>query len=167
MFDNLSDSDASVKLSSVGLMTSAAPSYFEGVNFKGKCMIDGGLIEVAPLITATTALKMKKGIAFEDMDVLMIGTGKDISDKPLSTKDYNDLSLLGIATNVVVPYVTFANELATCYWGSCMGFNSFKFFNPCTHNGKLDDVDQIPDMIKQVDKYQQEFQETYIDWLTK
>ena len=165
VFDNLSLVDKDVKLATIGLMTSAAPSYFEGVPFRGKCMIDGGLIEVAPLITATTALKSKKGIAFEDMDVLMIGTGKDISDKPVSTKEYNDYSLLGIATNVVVPYVTFANELATSYWGNCMGFNSFEFFNPCKHNGKLDDVDQIPDMIKQSEKYMKEFTSIYTEWI--
>lgn len=165
VFDNISESDSAVKLATVGLMTSAAPSYFEGVKFRGKCYIDGGLIEVAPLMTAVTALKAKCGWNFSDMDVLMIGTGKDISDKPLSAKDYNGLSLLGVATEVIVPYTTLANELATTYWGNCMGFNSFNFFNPCKHNGKLDDVNQIPDMVTQADKYVVEFTEIYKKWL--
>lgn len=167
VFDNISTADCSVKLATVGLMTSAAPSYFEGVKFRGKCYIDGGLIEVAPLMTATTALKAKCGWDFADMDVLMIGTGKDISDKPLTTKDYNDLSLLGLANEVIVPYATLANEMATAYWGNCMGFNSFEFFNPCKHNGRLDDVNQIPDMIKQADKYAYDFVHVYMDWLSK
>jgi patatin-like phospholipase/acyl hydrolase len=167
VFDNLSPADADIKLSTIGLMTSAAPSYFEGVPFHGKCMIDGGLVEVAPLMTAVTGFKAKKGVPFEDMDVLMIGTGKDVSDKPVNTKEYNGYSLLGIAANVVLPYVTFANELATCYWGNLMGFNSFTFFNPCKHNGQLDDVDQIPDMVKQSDKYLKEFTDIYTEWLNK
>lgn len=165
VFDNISDSDRAVKLSTIGLMTSAAPSYFEGVRHRGKCYIDGGLIEVAPLMTAVTALRSKCGWEFSDMDVLMIGTGKDVSDKPLTHERYNELSLLGIATDVIVPYTTFANELATTYWGNCMGFNSFKFFNPCRHNGKLDDVSQIPDMIAQADKHAEEFVSCYNEWL--
>lgn len=167
VFDNISSDDASVKLATIALMTSAAPSYFEGVKFRGKCYIDGGLIEVAPLMTAVTALKAKCGWEFKDMDVLMIGTGKDISDKPLTAKDYNGLTILGMATDVIVPYATLANEMATTYWGNCMGFNSFEFFNPCKHNGKLDDTDQIPDMIKQCDKYLEEFHAVYTDWLSR
>lgn len=163
VFDNIDDTD--IPLLKLAMMTSAAPSYFSGVSHRRKCYIDGGLIEVAPLITAATALRGKRDIRFEDMDVLMIGTGKDIDDKPLNAKDYNDLSLLGLATKVVVPYATLANELATVYWGKNMGFNSFEYFNPCTHNGELDNVDQIPDMIKQCDKYQDEFNVIYAKWI--
>jgi hypothetical protein len=101
------------------------------------------------------------------MDVLMLGTGRDVDDKPLSCKDYNDLGLLGLALKVVVPYATLSNELATVYWGKNMGFHSFEYFNPCTHNGQLDDTDQIPDMVKQCDKYKDEFLETYNNWLNK
>ena len=163
VFDNIDDGET--PLLSVAMMTSAAPSYYSGVTYKRDCYIDGGLIEVAPLITAATALKGKRGVRFEDMDVLMIGTGKDIDEKPLSPKDYNDLSLLGIATKVIVPYTTLANELATVYWGNNIGFNSFEYFNPCTHNGQLDDADQVEDMILQCDRYQDQFNESFARWL--
>lgn len=167
VFDNISDADKNIKLSTIGLITSAAPSYFEGVKYRGKCYIDGGLIEVAPLMTAVTALKAKCGWDFSDMDVLMVGTGRDISDSPISAKKYNDMSLLGIATDVIVPYATFANELATTYWAHAMGFRSFEFFNPCKHNGKLDDVSQIPDMVKQADKFSEDFVSLYTEWLAR
>lgn len=165
VFDNITDLDT--KLTTVAAITSAAPSYFKGVEYENKCYIDGGLIEVAPLITATTALRGKRGIPFEDMDVLMLGTGRDVDEKPLNTKDYNDLSLLGLALKVIVPYTTLANELATVYWGNNMGFNSFEYFNPCIHNGKLDDVDQIPDMVKQCDRFRKDFLYTYNKWITR
>lgn len=163
VFDNIDDVD--VTLNTVAQATSAAPSYFQGVDIDGKCYIDGGLIEVAPLITAATALKGKRGIDFSDMDVLMLGTGKDTDDPAITTEDYNDLGLLGIATKVIVPYATLANELATVYWGNNMGFRSFRYFNPCVHNGQLDDVDQVPDMLSQCDKYRSDFRHTYDDWM--
>lgn len=165
VFDNIDD--LSVKLSTVARITSAAPSYFSGKSYHRKCYIDGGLIEVAPLMTAATALKGKRGVHFADMDVLMIGTGKDVDEKPLTPKEYNDLGLLGLATKVIVPYTTMANEMATVYWGNNMGFNSFTYFNPCKHNGELDDVDQIPEMVRQADRYSAEFTEVYRDWLYK
>lgn len=165
VFDNIDDLDT--KLTTVAAITSAAPSYYPGICYQRKCYIDGGLIEVAPLITATTALRGKRDIKFEDMDVLMLGTGRDIADKPLTTKDYNDLSLLGLALNVVVPYATLANELATVYWGKNMGFNSFEYFNPCTHNGVLDDTSQVPEMVEQCEKYRSEFLDVYNKWIEK
>ena len=165
VFDNIDDGDTS--LMDVAMMTSAAPSYYSGVTYKRDCYIDGGLIEVAPLITAATALKGKRNVNFEDMDVLMIGTGKDIDDKPLYPKEYNDLSILGLATKVIVPYATLSNELATVYWGRNMGFRSFEYFNPCSHNGHLDDTSQVPDMVKQADEYRDEFIEVYSNWLNK
>ena len=165
VFDNISNEDRTVFLKDIAGMTSAAPSYFGGREFNGKCFIDGGLIEVAPLITAATALKSKRNIPFKDMDVLMIGTGKDIDDKPITFEDYEDMGLFGLALKVIVPYATLANELATEYWGRNMGFHSFEYYNPCQHNGKLDDVSQIPDLVKQCDKHRTEFIDKYEAWL--
>lgn len=165
VFDNIEHKDDWVLLSEVAGMTSAAPTYFEGRKYNGKCLIDGGLIEVAPLITATTAIRAKRGIEFKDMDVLMIGTGKDITAKPLSVKDYNGLSLLGVAQKVIVPYVTLANELASTFWGNNMGFNSFVYYNPCTNDGDLANVDAIPDMHKQCEKHKDEFLQVWTKWI--
>lgn len=165
VFDNIDHQDDDIKLKLLAGITSAAPTYFEGREYKGKCLIDGGLIEVAPLLTATTALKAKRGIPFKDMDVLMIGTGKDISDKPLNTDDYNGLLLPGMALKVIVPYVTLSNELASTFWGNNMGFHSFTYFNPCVNDGDLANVDAIPDMHKQCEVHKEEFISTWNKWI--
>lgn len=167
VFDNVDGKDDHIMLKDVAAITSAAPSYFKGRTLDGKCYIDGGLIEVAPLITAVTAEKSKRDVKFEDMDVLMLGTGKDISDKPLTEKRYNGLTLAGLALDVIVPYTTLGNELATAYWGNNMGFNYFNYFNPCTNNGKLDDTSVVPDMIKQCEQHKEEFLKVWYEWLNK
>lgn len=55
VFDNITEQDKDVRLKDIAGYTSAAPSYYSGRDYNGKCMVDGGLIEVAPLLTATTA----------------------------------------------------------------------------------------------------------------
>jgi patatin-like phospholipase/acyl hydrolase len=165
VFNNIDSDDLSVPIKDVAAMTSAAPSYFPGRLHEGKCFIDGGLIEVAPLLTTVTALRSKRDIPFENMDVLMLGTGKDIDENPLTFERYEGLSLLGLATDVIVPYVTFANELATEYWGKHMGFRSFTYYNPCTHNGDLADVGAVPGCVDQCDKKAADFKKVWNDWL--
>ena len=167
VFDNITGKDDNVKLADVAAFTSAAPSYFAGREHEGKCLIDGGIIEVAPLLTAITALKGKRGIPFEDMDVLMLGTGYDIDENPLTAKRYNDLSLLGVATEVIVPYVTLSNEMATRYWGNNLGLGSFEYFNPCVTEGKMDDVSLIPSLMDQCDKFRNEFLNSWKIWLSR
>lgn len=167
VFDNIGHDDDLTPLAAIAGYTSAAPSYFSGRDYKGKCMVDGGLIEVAPLLTATTALRAKRGVKFSDMDVLMLGTGQDIDDKPITTKTYNGLTLLGMATDVVVPYSTLGNYTATCFWGEHMGYNSFVYYNPIKTNGKMDEVDQVPHLVKEVDKVADNFCEVYTKWLER
>lgn len=165
VFNNIAQDDLDVKLTDIAAFTSAAPSYFPGREFKGKCLIDGGLIEVAPLLTTVTALRSLKNIEFKDMDVLMIGTGKDISSEPLTYEKYQGLTLLGLATDVILPYVTFANELATVYWGKHMGFNSFVYYNPCKHNGDLANVDAVDGCVKQCDELAEDFKAVWNAWI--
>jgi patatin-like phospholipase/acyl hydrolase len=59
VWDNIDAQDSDVLLADIAKVTSAAPSYFDGRELHGKCYIDGGLIEVAPLITASTSIKAK------------------------------------------------------------------------------------------------------------
>lgn len=167
VFNNIADDDLQVKLKDIAGFTAAAPSYFGGREFQGKCLIDGGLIEVAPLLTTVTGLRSMRDIKFEDMDVLMLGTGRDIDEEPITFEKYQSMTLLGLATNIIVPYVTLANELATVYWGNHMGFNSFTYYNPVTHNGQLADVDAVPNCIKQCDEHADEFRQVWKDWLEK
>jgi len=165
VFDNILHKDDDIPLAELGGLTSAAPSYYSGRDYNGKCYIDGGMIEVAPLLTATTALKSKRGVEFEDMDVLMLGTGYDIVEHPISTREYNGFSLLGMATKVIVPYVTLSNEMATRFWGNNIGYNTFNYFNPCVIDGKLDDVSQVPALAEQCEKYREDFLAAWYAWL--
>ena len=167
VFDNIRGKRNEVKLKDIAGYTSAAPSYYSGREFEGNCIVDGGLIEVAPLLTATTMIKKYHKIPFCLMDVLMLGTGKDIDEKPLTLKAYNNLGLLGIATDVLVPYATLGNEMATRYWGANMGYGYFNYYNPIITNGKLDDVSLIPSLIKETDKYREDFLKTWNEWLNK
>lgn len=165
VYDNITPQDGNIFLRDAAADSAAAPSYYKGRDRNGKCMVDGGLIEVAPLLTTTTALKAKRGVEFCDMDVLMLGTGRDVDDKPMTTSRYNGLTLLGLATDVIVPYVTLSNEMATRYWGKHIGYHSFNYFNPCVTNGELDDVSKIPGMIEQADQYRQEFLTAWDAWM--
>lgn len=167
VFDNIRGKRNKVKLKDIAGYTSAAPSYYSGREFEGNCIVDGGLIEVAPLLTATTMIKKYYKIPFCLMDVLMLGTGKDIDEKPLTLKAYNKLGLLGIATDVLVPYATLGNEMATRYWGANMGYGYFNYYNPIITNGKLDDTSLIPSLIKETDKYREDFLKTWNEWLSK
>ena len=157
--------DAEVKLADIGSYTSAAPSYFGARNFRGKCVVDSGLIEVFPVMTAVTTMHKRTGIPFSDMDVLAIGVGQDISPKAMTLDRFEGLSLLGIATDVIVPYATLSNSMVVRLYGENIGLNSFKFWNPIHTNGELDDWKQIPDLVKECDIYRDEFVKLWNNWL--
>ena len=47
---NFIKADCDIPLTTLSLMTSAAPTYFQGIQYQGKCYIDGGLIEVTSIM---------------------------------------------------------------------------------------------------------------------
>ena len=167
VFENITQKYADVPLKDVAGYTSAAPSYYAGREFKGNCVIDGGLIEVAPLLTATTEVKHQYGIPFMSMDVLMLGTGRDEIENPLTVKKYNALDLIGVARKVLRPQATLGNEMATRFWGEQMGLGMFNYFNPCVIDGELDDVSQIPGLIKNAEQYKEDFFRAWDEWLSR
>ncbi|MBQ7732086.1 MAG: patatin-like phospholipase family protein [Lentisphaeria bacterium] len=167
VFENITRKYLDVPLKDVAGFTSAAPSYYAGREFEGNCIIDGGLIEVAPLLTATHEVKHKYGIPFMAMDVLMLGTGRDEIENPLTLKKYNALDIIGIAKKVLRPQATLGNEMATTFWGEQMGLGMFNYFNPCVIDGALDDVSQIPDLIKNAEQYKDDFFRAWDEWLSR
>lgn len=166
VFENITGKYNDLKVKDISGMTSSAPSYYGGRVLDGKCIVDGGLIEVVPLLTATTEIKKKYDIPFSNMDVFIIGCGRDSDGGKITPKYYDSLSLLGIATDVVVPYATLGNEMFTRYIGANMGYNYFEYFNPICTNGKLDDVSQIPALVKEADKHKEEFLKEWHYWLS-
>ena len=157
VFRNFVQSDDNIDLKTLSLMTSAAPTYFNGVSYKGKCYVDGGIIEVAPLLTTVTALKNRLGIPFHDMDVLMLGTGSLIDKNPITYEKYVNFNQLDICLKILVPYVTLSNQLATQYWAKGLGFNSFEFFNPIQIWGGMDSTKNMETMMQDCEMYKKKF----------
>ena len=116
-FNNMTCEDGDKKLVDLVMASAAAPTYFEGRDIDGKCYIDAGLIECDPLLTATTLTKKYLRVPFIQQRVLMLGSGMDRDTTPMSIKRYNDLGLLGIATNVLREYATLSNKLFTTMCG--------------------------------------------------
>lgn len=157
VFRNFVESDDNIDLVTLSLMTSAAPTYFQGVQYKGKCYVDGGMIQVAPLLTTVTALKNRLGIQFSDMDVLMMGTGTLIDKTPITYNQYVKFNQLDVCLKIIVPYVTLSNQLATKYWAKGLGFNSFEFFNPIQIWGSLDETKNMDTMMEDCQMYKKKF----------
>ena len=101
------------------------------------------------------------------MDVLVLGTGQDVDEERLTLKAYDGLGLLGIATDLLVPYATLGNKMATIYWGENIGYGYFKYFDPLITNGKLDDVSLIPGLVKKTEDYRDQFLQVWNEWLSK
>ena len=157
VFRNFVESDDNIDLVTLSLMTSAAPTYFQGIQYKGKCYVDGGMIQVAPLLTTVTALKNRLGIQFSDMDVLMMGTGTLIDKTPITYNQYVKFNQLDVCLKIIVPYVTLSNQLATKYWAKGLGFNSFEFFNPIQIWGSLDETKNMETMMEDCQMYKKKF----------
>lgn len=166
VFNNFSGSFDDVKLIDVSMYTSAAPSYYEGREFNGNCLADGGVIDVTGVITAACELKNMLGIQFQDMDVFVIGTGEDVDPNPLTVERYNNLNLIGVAKDFLVKYVVLSNKLWSRRICQALGFNHYCYFNPIRIDGNLDEYEQIPDLVKEADKHRDEFLEAYNYWLT-
>ena len=157
-----------VPLVDVAQMTSAAQTYFPGVNFRGHCIVDAGVIDVPSLITCSTSVRGKGGIHFEDMDVLLVGIGDDSNAAhcdPITPEKYNKYTVVEVLLKVIRPYLTFGNKLATLYWGRHMEFNSFTYFNPIKISGDLDDPTDVPQLMDECEKYKDEFIQTWNSWL--
>lgn len=166
VFNNFSGTFDDVKLVDVSMATSAAPSYFEGRNFHGNCIADGGIVDVTGVITAACELKNMLGIQFQDMNVLVIGTGEDVDPNPLTLERYNNLSLIGVAKDFLVKYAVLSNKLWSRRICNALGFNYYCYYNPLRTDGKLDDVSQIPSLVKEADKHREEFLRVWNYWIS-
>jgi len=164
IFTNMVHEYDDVKLCDVAAMSSAAPSYFDCVEFRGNAVVDGGLLDVDSCITTVTAVKKHLGVPFIDLDVLVMGCGFDKDAEPLTVKAYRKLGLLGIATDVLRAYATRGNQLANQAFCEGLGFHSYTVFNPITTFGDLDDYKQVPALVKEADEHREEFLEVWDRW---
>lgn len=167
IFTNMTHEYDDVKLCDVAAMSSAAPSYFDCVEFRGCAVVDGGLLDVDSCITTVTQVKEHMKVPFIDMDVLVLGCGFDKDSAPLTVKAYRRLGLLGIATDILRAYATRGNQLANQAFCAGLGCRSYTVFNPIITTGDLDDVKQVPDLVKEADTHKEEFLSTWNTWLNR
>lgn len=167
VFDNVCGQDDDFLLKDIALCTSAAPTYFPVINFKCDAITDGGVRENIPIVTTATGLKSKLGIKFEDMDVFVLCTGKQIDKACGPYKKVSNWNLLDWALNFIVPDVTNSNESMSKFWGENLGFNSFEIFNPIQIKGAMDDVKNIPYIIEESKMYKGKFIEAWERFITK
>ena len=157
VWDNITGQDTDVKLRDIARITCAAPTYFDAVNVDGHAMVDCGIIENTMLMTTTIGYKTKRNVPFEEMDVMLIGTGFLEDEEPLTFKKYNSLNQLGILFNLIIPYVTQSNELASIYWARGLGLRNFYYFNPVVIHGELDEAWRLPGVEEECHKFDRKF----------
>ena len=165
-FSNFTHEYDHVPLWKLAMMTSAAPTYYSGQEFEGKCYVDSGIIECDPLLTATTMVKKYLGIPFINQKVLMIGTGMDRDPTPMPTKRYNSFNLLDVATEVLSEYTCLSNKLFVKQVADGLGLGYWNFWNPVNVEGKLADYKSIPKWVAEADKHKDEFLRTWNEWMT-
>ena len=165
-FQNITHEFEKVPLKEVAKMTSAAPSYFDCVEYNGDAVVDGGLLDVDGAITALTTVKELTGIPFMAMDVMILGTGQDVDKNPLTVKAYRKLNMLGMAYDVLRAYATLGNKETSKIHLRGLGCHILNYFNPVIIDGALDDWKQVPDLVKEADKNKSDFLRAWNAWKT-
>lgn len=195
------------KLVDAGLMTAAAPTYFQALPYKWqqtlidlteqsklpkyqqryllaeeaikrlqlypgcKCesaIIDSGVIQNIPVFSTYTTLRSRLGIRLEDIDMLIIGTGDDMTpDHNIIADNVNKWNLIQWLTKFIIKYVTESNELTSINFGAQMGFHSFRVFNPLNVTGAMDDASIMKPIEKQCDEVIDSFKQTINDFLNE
>lgn len=165
VWDNITGKDDNERLKDICRITCAAPTYFDGVDRNGHAMVDCGLIENTMILTTTIGYKNKREVPFEEMDVMLIGTGFLVDEEPLTFKKYSSLNQLGILFNLIIPYVTQSNELASIYWARGLGLRNFYYFNPVTIHGELDETDLLPEVERDCVAFDRKFIDMWTQFL--
>lgn len=166
VWDNITGKDDHERLKDICRITCAAPTYFDAVDRDGHAMVDCGLIENTMLMTTTIGYKTKRNVPFEEMDVLLIGTGFLEDEKPLDFKRYNSLNQLGILFNLIIPYVTQSNELASIYWARGLGLRNFYYYNPVKIHGELDETWRLKDVVEDCKHFGSDFIKTWNNFMS-
>lgn len=166
-FQNITHEFEKLPLKEVAKMTSAAPSYFDCVEYNGDAVVDGGLLDVDGAITALTTVKELTGTPFMMMDVMVMGTGQDVDKNPLTVKAYRKLKMFpGMVLDVLRAYATLGNKETSKIHLRGLGCHCLNYFNPVVIDGQLDDWKQVPQLIKDTDKCREEFLRTWNAWKT-
>jgi hypothetical protein len=166
VWDNITGKDDRERLSDICRITCAAPTYFDAVNRGNHAMVDCGLIENTMLMTTTIGYKNRRNVPFEEMDVLLIGSGYLMDKEPLDYKKYSSMNQLEMLFNLIIPYVTQSNELASIYWARGLGLRNFYYFNPVAIYGEMDDTSLLPRVGDDAMMWGLRFMETWNSFLS-
>ncbi len=143
IFQNFDESYLDYDLWKIGRSTSAAPIFFEP--FSENILIDGGIVENVPVGITYSVLQKHLNVSRENIDVLVMGTGTNLPNDDLTLRQVRRFSLVRWAVELLPIVTTKANEMLSITMGKNLGFRSFRYFNPTTIHGSLDDIGQIVD----------------------
>lgn len=128
--------DLDIPLWEIARATSAAPTYFPP--FGKDVLIDGGILENIPIITASTEIKEHLKIGFENLNVFAIGTGNKCVNGKKNISAVKYYTVFNWLSRFLVPYITKSNEIATDLWAKHIGLRNYELFNPLKVDGDLD-----------------------------
>ena len=167
VYDNLDGNDDDYKLLDVSLDTSAACIYFPIRNYNGDAMTDGGIREVAPVVTHATGLKKHLGINFMDMDVFVICAGNSVNRIVGRYDEVSDWGIIDWMTKWIINDITASNQNTSKFWGENLGFNSFEWFNPVRVTGSLDDTTQTDYLLEECNMYKELFLDKWEEFINR
>lgn len=161
VFDNLvKNEDHGREAWAVARATSAAPTYFPPFG----SFIDGGLMANLPILETAAALNHKLGIKYEDMEFMVVGTGR-LPDEARDMRKVRHWSRL----HWVFPLLHFmvrANELRSAFIAKQLGLGKLVIFNPVViePDWEMDRVDLIPIVESMAEQHDKEFEKVYEDF---
>ena len=164
VYDNIiHDDDVELLAWEIGRSTAAAPTYF----VPWKAYIDGGLLANMPVMQTASALKSKKGIPFDRMDIFVMGTGHfpGISRNMRKVCRWSKLHWL----SPMLKYLTKANEMNSDFIAKQIGFKSYRYWNPVLleESWDMDEPELIPQLELRCEAYLEDFEKAFLYFLNQ
>lgn len=141
VFHNFDDTYEHIDIWKIGRATSAAPLYFPP--FSENILIDGGVLENIPIITASAMACKYLQAKISDIDIFVIGTGNLDINHNKTNEQVSKYSVIEWANCIMPILATKGNEMMSKFWGRYLGFNSFEMFNPVSIDGKMDNIKSV------------------------
>jgi len=163
VFQNFDGTYSHIPMWKMARATSAAPTYFPP--FSENILIDGGILENVPVMTAAATARIHTGRPYEEMDVLAIGTGRRPQNngrKASAVRKYTRLNWLSALLPVLT---TGGNTMMSELWGEAAGFASFRMFNPVYIDGIMDNVSEVDKIAEKCSLYMGEFRKAWDEFV--
>jgi patatin-like phospholipase/acyl hydrolase len=151
------DQDGDMPAWEVGMATAAAPTYFPPY----KRFIDGGLVSNVPILETAAAVHHKMQIPYEDMHILVMGTGS----YPRFRRNMDKVKRWA-KWKWVMPIINLAvkaNEMRSYFLARQMHFGRLEIFDPVTleRDWDMDKPELVPVLMSMADNFSKAFDEAY------